>query len=412
MTEQRVPLFVDPWRRYKKTAKWLLAIIAVYLLLVAVVDWVIPTWFRLRANHYIYKFQDEPSQELANILLYLLDHQLVSKATGDKILQMLTYPKVLVRDAYPPGKDGDSQRIGTACLIPPWNLNPFETYMMCRLQDPRVQFSEIWIMHERGSEKDYNNTIALNRNISQKYYVYVYMDDNGSFDHEFQVPYTISVTPLVRRYGILQLLYAWTHPNVYWELGRKDNNFLPIYQCTYYVPIVIKQRPVFTNPVKLVSNPELDEAMKESFHIREWNEGHGYEVDYDDVVYLGPSNYVDFTGLPHDVVFTYEIDTGTRKILNRKQPLWARKGEIGWFDTISAIDCPELTEVGTHNVTVILVPDLDAALQCPDINEIWDGTITYPFTYEIVKKDDVDTARKRVRYGNVENITRSTNARK
>ncbi len=92
-------MFVDPWKRWKKAGKILLAIFALYLLFVVIVDWVIPTWYWFRADSIVQQFQKNPTPKLAQASAYLLDRKLLPEKQGGQILQLLTYPNICINDA-------------------------------------------------------------------------------------------------------------------------------------------------------------------------------------------------------------------------------------------------------------------------------------------------------------------------
>ena len=159
------------------------------------------------------------------------------------------------------------------------------------------------------------------------------------------------------------------------------------YRCTVEFPITLKIVPPGQEAKpRLVSNPELDAKMKALF--TGWMSPGG-EMNTTrlfgssgrcDVKYRG-MHMIRYGKLPENCGFReFFRDADGKEYQGHLVGLWKKgtEGTTGWFPT-----CFNPQKSGTYTGTMILRPTFEAIADHPEVSQIWGGTLEFPVTVQI-----------------------------
>ncbi len=346
-------------------------------LLLAVLGVIIPRLAREVQRHRIEtemaRFEAHPSQQGIDRLSRLLATRAATKRQGERLLELLLYPRAVVRSAYPIGQ------------LPVFSLeHPFHVSF------PHADLSheaELWIdgaSPQRGSSCGGN-----------------FVDTSPLFYFLASVPQEPGVCDVeVRwRYGITWMASrtGWSGPSlsgplpwsllpqrtVRWSPSLQSK---PDYTCSFTIPVriqVVERQNA--ERIDLLSHPDLDRRMRGAFTVGGTLTASGtYDTPAGKRRYTCNTSIV-FTSLPSPVAFraALRLPNGTETALRDEYPrqYQARAGTSGIFAVRPA--APLLEETGRRQATLILTADPNQAYSDPAIKAIWNGTLELPISFEI-----------------------------
>lgn len=332
---------------------------------------------RQRVEAAIARFEENPSQERADALIQLLTRKAANDAQGERILTRLLYPKVVARSAYPFGKT--------------------PVFSMERLYEVHFPHSTVsrqaalWVggKERQGAGSQGGNVIGVG---PEFYYLTLTAQEPGIYDVEIRYEYAVTRMTAKTRWswapfrGPLPWSLLPQRGNT-WSASHSD----PDYTCRFAVPVTLRiAEEGEAEKVDLLSNPELDERMRNAFAIGGTFAASGtYDTPAGKRRYTCNSSIV-FSTLPSAVAFkaALRLANGVEVALPdaHPEPHRARANTSGIFPIRPAASL--LAETGQQHATLILSPDVEHAYQDPAIKAIWDGTLEFPIQFTIAVEDD------------------------
>jgi hypothetical protein len=350
--------------------------------------------FNWRVERLISRFATAPDQPTADKLCELLDNQRVSQEVGNRILEMLTKPKVEVRDPYPAGEKGI-----WATHTLPYELK-FHRLMPCRFltQNSRTKADYYDLLMESfsafgGPAWPVYDDVRSGREDAKSPTLYCTSTDRSPWDALIRTTqesggpeaqgeprYTTA-----REYWRVFLLQPSYTPfdeqldekltDIRWRLHRVLGGVAtarighrhslpprPAYSCSYVVELRARVATEFRGEeVQLLNTPALDERMRAAFTARPGS----------------PS--INCSALPENVAFRASLRSGAGETLLDFGPAFAqRRGYAG-----PVVVAADALPAGKYKCVLILAADRALAQRLVGVKEIWGGTVELPVEFEV-----------------------------
>jgi hypothetical protein len=173
----------------------------------------------------------------------------------------------------------------------------------------------------------------------------------------------------------------------------------PAYTCQFDVPISLKVASrADVKPVLLVSDPEMNQKIKNAFslHSASGDPGHAHIPDLEtqpDPVTLYQHDHsfrlrvnwgvsFEYNNLPMDVALNVKFrDENGKEQASDTMNLLARAGQSGTI--YPGADLFKPLSPGEHRGHLILFTDDEMAYEIPGITQIWSGTLEFPITITV-----------------------------
>ena len=355
----------------RKAAQWLVLVGVLAIAMSA-------TWFVPRGYHYwqveraIARFERQPSQLAATRLGGLLRKGIPSQKQGERILGMVLSPAVTTRRTYP------AESIPTISIESPFRLNA---------ADNRDAFANLQsCLSFEGDERPCKDKMEAN---ITGYLPYILRCGNqpisaGTYDWRIRIDCTLTVYHVDRSWWRRlknELRGRYVNAGLFREAAS--------YNCRFEFPvqIVVAERED-AEQIGLVSNPELDEAMRRSFACRR-SQGDVLDVGPDGMPSgRGETICLEWTNLPVAVAFEPVLRLSDGREIHsrpcRLPRIRTRSGKSGVWAT-SATDFA-VTAPGDYEGTCVLRPDPNFAYDDPAIKEIWNGTLEFPMSFSLYEE--------------------------
>ena len=334
--------------------------VVVVLLVVAVVlayALAFRPWWRIhRAEAFMARYAAERDERVAQKLADLLDQQSVPPDLGNRILKLLMMPEVTVRDAY-----GSDRPVYIAVRYPfPFTLRRTQVYS--------TEFFYAGGEQQQGSEGG-----ACTSHQPRCHEIrFACLPDGSVRQTNAEGVYTASI--------------RYTHVVI---PGNSVDTNAALYRCEFEIPITIRVvAPQKAEPIRLVSNPSLNEQMKTAIRLEvEPSGGSSWSVG-EVRIEMKPTCRFTYLPLPENVAFraTYRDESGLEiplpefLLLQRAGRTWGTRGSTWSCDVSFAwTDLPE----GQRKGTVVLTPDVEAAYRDPEIKTLYSGTLEFPIEFEV-----------------------------
>ncbi len=316
-------------------------------------------------------------------MVRLLEEQFLPQDLAGEMMSALFRPTVLTRKAYPAG------RTPFICVEQPFNLR-FRAMAIARE-------SQVWTeWNSSGVTSKAGNTIAKGRR-------FAWMPRPPSASpqkagtayppgkYRMELRYKFALTPTGR------IIRTWRPTLRGFPRGllRYQINVVPIYPrpssplytCHFTIPVdIVIVDPEKAEHIELVSDPNLDAAMRAAFTST---------IDPTGRCSYGTASgrrdarnrvMIYWRDLPAAFAFraTLRLPDGSKLPQQDYAPAQQRilqAGSSGQTDLYPAAFRPE--KPGRHNATLILSGDPDAAYRDPAIKSIWNGSLEFPFPFEV-----------------------------
>jgi hypothetical protein len=349
--------------------------------LVIVAIWQVPSAYHgWSVQRLIARFTAAPDQETADKLCELLDNQRVSQEVGNRILEMLTKPKVEVRDPYPAGEKQLCLEYSLPCSIAFRHLSLGLTVFDNSRPDPSKQGRSAMFSGDRMGDHPWDTGISLIPQTDG----HGILDDPG--DHVVTLSFMADLTERRHRpvSEHVREFWPWVRSGFGTQWPLRYAVFTRHYACKSDVTFKVRAAALEDcEQVQLRSDPALDERMKASFVAK------AYPWDPAESVLRGKPFRLWCTSPPLDCAFrgVYRPEQGgTQQDLG---PLFFnRRGSSGiWLDQFWG-SLPR----GKYKGTLALTPDPVLALRMAGVKEIWGGTLEFPVEFEIAEKAGATSA--------------------
>jgi hypothetical protein len=325
-----------------------------------------PAYQYWRVERAIARFEANPSQPAANRLGRVLDAGVPTHKQAKRILGLVFGPSVRARRAYP------ADSVPKVSLEWPYNLE---------FSESRVKReAKLWLEGEKV-------------NLGKLEF------DPWGHPRRFL---TCGKEPLpVGTYdGIVQFDCALTRfradAPLWWRLrslfrGRRPigRTLQPIgsYRTRFEMPLRITvEQGDDAEGVRLVTNPKLDEEVRQSFTCRRWT---AKSAQAEQLSASSEVLHLKCTNAPVALAFQAMLRLSDGREIQprhaRLAQLRLRKDESGYLVAYSRRF--ELRRPGNYRATVVLRPDPNYAYEDPAIKEIWGGTLEYPIHFKIMGID-------------------------
>ncbi len=311
-------------------------------------------------------FERSPSQVRAESLARLLQNHTATARQGQCILTLLHRPTVTTRPTYPVGHP-----IGIA-LEQPFHLVFHNAQWEHEVEIPGAENRR----RTSGGSASIPKTLRLHE-------PYACQDEPGI--HEFNIQYTYSLT-IQRRGGLAK---AGGYLRKVLSVVRLSLPLIPqpsrTYECEFEVPVKVTIVPKEeAKAIELVSSPELDRDMENSFGVRASRFVDSRRTTSGQNLYR-TSKAIHYHDLPMSAAFRLTLrmsdQWGRTATLEDPKPLVVRAGASGQRFLPFWSEKP-----GTYRGTVVLRPDPNCAYEDPAIEAIWNGTLEFPISFTITEK--------------------------
>jgi hypothetical protein len=363
--------------------KWMrLLIILVILALLALLFHYLasPRLHNRHVESAIARFQSQPSQGHADVLVSLVDDRHVTPEQAKRILELLFRPKVTKRKAYPLG---ESPRISVELRF---NMS-FRNMMV-----PYGRY--VWADGENryGSSSPRGGNHFNTR--PQFYVLRPKPTEPGTYSMEIRYRYSLIA------HSKTKTAWAWNPFR-----GRFPRNLLPCkgkrtiplsppvdpnYACEFAVPVeVAVVENERAEKVTLISGPELDQSMPAAFTTKTGAMSGTYSTSSGKREYSGGSQ-ICYNNLPAAAAFqcVFQFPDGREVVekTHHERPIRFRAKSSGMFRTSPRVFLFE--QPGQYSGTLILRPCIETAHKDPAIKSIWNGELKFPisFTVDVVEQ--------------------------
>lgn len=331
-----------------------------------------------RVGRAIGRFATGPSQVGADVLVKMIDKNVPTAKQGERILKLLLTPKVTTRKAYRRGS------VPVIALELPFAV-PFQNVSIA--MEEQILRGGAPLRSSQGSGGD------LIRGQARFHALRPAPQKAGTYRMEIRQRYTLNLhhrehtwswRPFRGPFPRCLLPARNTTTMRFRSLERWD------YACSLMVraDIVVAEEPE-AERIELESNPDLDEAVRAAISstttpfMRSWystasgrrTSTGGLQITYDD--------------LPTAVGFRPELCLSDgreipadRRVSHR---LYARAGSSGRFNV--AASALGIEECGSYTGSMVLRSDPNVAYRDPAIKAIWDGTLEFPISFEVLSDE-------------------------
>ncbi len=363
-------------KKYRKRG-WLLRKVAlggvVLIVLVALLAYVLQWGIERRAMKLIREYKTKPSQALADELTRLLDNQSLSTETGNKALETLLTPVVHQRESYRAGH--------SAHFIHEWPYRlPIE-----RMGIAQKDFS----IHENRTSGGGSSSGPANSFDRNKRYLAISPRSATPCIRSETHFYTFSMIPFdyssgwgwpsKRRFPYNLLPYHYSSTK-----GPINRN--PVYECKITIPMrvnFVDEKEV--DAITLVSNSQLDAEMKSAFSIKHVSQSSGEYPSPSGRKKCKGMSQVMISKLPENFAYSMAFTDPDGKEISAEgytyYPRVKRKDIPGQISITAHQFILEAT--GSYSGKLILRTDIEEAYKEPDIQQIWDGVIELPISFEV-----------------------------
>lgn len=373
---QRRPLFSQ---KRKRAQRILFRVLIVVALLVGIkyllFDVLIPFTYWSRAETLIEEFEKNPTEKGAESLVYLLDRKLVPRPLGNRALVALASPTVEMREAYPAGD----------LNVPMVNLHwKFDG------EDRRQRYKFIYRFGPGNRRFWQESMYPFQRTCKISTWDANQFPFREAGQHLMGLDYTLAV----EEYTYKESLWQWLQfeSPLSYEIANNPHLYAATDSLDYVVNVV---PPDALPPFPRTRSKRLDEEVIRSFKVvksdRVFNRP--YAEKYGDGGWLARSGSVlvqiRWKDLPVDVAFDSYVKLKDERQMRHRNPSFggfsAKKGESGeaYFDLASYL-AEELDDpADRYEGKLYLVPDDERAYKDVALTEIWGGTFTIPFEFEV-----------------------------
>ena len=320
----------------------------------------------------IARFEADPSQYTAEELALLLANSVPTSGQGERILRLVLNPTVTTRSAYP------ADRVPTVGIE--WRF---------LLDSDLASWHDMYLT--------WKFSVRLE-------------GQEAPTEHTMRVD-ILSYDPLLLRCGTRPLAigahngqvcidYALTRYEMYAPVWMRLKSLLRgrrlvggtlrdvgSYKARFEIPVeIVVVEAADAEQVALVSNPKLDEAVRQSFTCRR-QDGYPFAGAPRPVAYNGVTALT-WKNVPIAVAFEPVLRfSDGREVLHLSHHV---RG-VGRFSTRAggsgALSCPPfmthfpLEVPGHYDATIVLKPDPNLAYDDPAIKAIWNGTLEFPISF-------------------------------
>jgi hypothetical protein len=321
----------------------------------------------LRVERAIGRFEAGPSQARADVLVGLLDDNIPTVKQGERMLELLLTPKVTTRASYPLG------RCPRIALELPFALR-FRNAGVGRVEELLYNGTTVRHSRRRGGKSGEGRLLI-----------------GPSRAPEAAGPYRLEVRQQ-------RLLYQYDSPPRWvWRpwAGPFPRCLLPSRQravrafrsptrCDYVCSVAVAADIVMVEEseaerVELVSNPRLNEAVREALECRMSSSKGNAKSEASGT--RGKVGWVQiiYEDLPVAVGFEAVLVLSDGREISSSKRLCARAGSSGQF-AVSPADFL-IAELGSHTGSLVLRSDPDVAYEDPAIKAIWNGMLEFPVSF-------------------------------
>lgn len=305
------------------------------------------------------RFEANPSQARADELVGLICDHGADAEQGRRALRLLLQPQIVVRKMYAVG-----QPVGIR-LERPFDLGFRDVLWL----DGTISVDGQTVVRNHGSPRQFDRAPAVLR-VPRVY------PQTGTYPVEIRLQYAVGIERANRLRNFLAWLVrrAGATMGPGWQPART-------YDCDFTVrtEIAIAAKGE-AETVQLVSNPELDRAVRTAF-LMEGSNLNGVSATSVTHRQIDPAYpYIQYRNLPAAVSFrcVRRLPDGQEVAM----PTWnleqfrAPAGSSGSFDIDMQGSLPR--DRAKNLGTIILRPDPELAYLDPTIKAIWNGTLEFP----------------------------------
>jgi hypothetical protein len=330
-----------------------------------------------RVERLIARFATAPDQATADTLCELLDNQRVSQEVGNRILEMLTKPKVEVRDPHPAGE----KRLWVAHTLP-CDLALRKLLLDRKVTVPPAE-REYWSGGGDG-RRPWDFDIDIGGSADGRHC----LDTPGTYWVTEQWRIALIQTPAYSLHERVRGWGFWARSGFRWRPIFINSTYNPVatYACRFDVTLMAEVAPVSEcERIQLRTDATLDGTMRKAFTFL-----HDERLTGSEDRWVRWS--IDISGapfMPENVAFrgAFRPDGGGPTL--DLGPLFAwRRGsphELQFASMFADLTFDPLP-VGKHQGTLILAPDPVVALRLAGVKEIWGGTLEFPVELTIEEK--------------------------
>jgi hypothetical protein len=365
----------------KRKWMWFLIILAIVALSVWLLHYFLsPRLHNRYVESAVTRFQSQPSQAHADVLVSLVDNQHVTPEQGKRILELLFRPKITKRKAYPLGET-------------PWiSVEPRFNVSFRHMMVPYERY--VWVDGENqyGSSSPTGGSSFNTR--PQFYVLHPEPAEPGTYRMEIRYKYSLIA------HSRTSTAWGWNPFR-----GRFPRNLLPRkgmriisstppvdpnYVCEFTVPVevAVVENEKAEN-VTLISDPELDRSMQAAFTTKIGRMSGTYSTSAGKREYSGGIQ-IYYNNIPAAAAFqhVFQFPDGREVVEkpHREEPIRLRAKSSGMFFASPRVFL--LEQPGQYSGTLILRPSIEAAYRDPAIKSIWNGELKFPisFTVDVVEQ--------------------------
>ena len=362
-------------RHVRRQTWWLLIALAIMATLAVIVLSAPREVRRRRVEAAIARFQASPSRSTADKLGALLASGIPTNGQGGRILRLILSPTVMTRSAYPVNK---MPSISVEWRFPHKSYHTDDTHFPDLTLKPYVQLE--------GQEKPTDEMINAGILAYQPLLLRCGARPLPIGTHRGQVYIDYTIIHVEWRAPVLMRLKSLLRAR---RLTGGTPREVRLYDAHFEIPLEIAVvEAVDAEQVALVSDPTLDEAVRQSF-TRHYQDRYPLKGAPRPVAYKGLTA-LRWENVPIALAFepVLRLPDG-REILHLSRHVTG----VGRFHTRAggsdALGCgsfmTQFAEAppGQYEATIVLRADPNTAYEDPAIKAIWGGTLEFPISFSV-----------------------------
>jgi len=365
-------------RQVRRQTWWQLIALAIAVALAVIVLCAPREVRRRRVEAAIARFQASPSKSMTNELRLLLANGVPTNGQGGRILHLISRPTLLARSTYPVNRV-PSVSIEWPFRFESWALN--DTRLSITVPKAYVQLE--------GQEKPTDDSINTGILSYQPMLLRCGTQPLPVGTHHGQVCIDWSLIHSESEASVWMRLKSLLRAR---RLIRGMDRKVRFYDAHFEIPVEITvAEAAAAEQVALVSDPRLDEAVRQSFtHL--YRDRYPLERTPRRLAYKGMFCLM-WKNAPIALAFepVLRLPDG-REVLNEFRRtvglgrFRTRAGDSGLLYCTHFIRQFLVAEPGEYEATIVLKPDPNLAYEDPAIKAIWGGTLEFPISFSVYEE--------------------------